>query len=99
MQGIKTVKDEVKAEKIIKEEQTTVKSENRFPKTPLADIAPAPGPQIGEKRTIDLTLDEDADVIQLFDVTPTKKTKSRRLASGRRETANFIDLGEAEYEH
>jgi len=58
MQGIQTVKDEVKAEKIIKEEQTTVKRENRFSQTPLAH-----GPQIGEKRTIDLTLDDEEDYV------------------------------------
>lgn len=66
MQGIRAVTDEVKAEKIIKEEQTTVKRENNLPKTPLADIAPAYGRQIGEKRTIDLTLDEDEDEVVVF---------------------------------
>lgn len=61
MQGIQTVKAEVRAGKIIKEEQTTMKRENTFPKTPLADVAPAYGRQIGEKRTIDLTMDDDDD--------------------------------------
>lgn len=61
MQGTQAVKVEVKAEKITKEEQTTVTRENKLPKTPLADVAPAYGRQIGEKRTIDLTMDDDDD--------------------------------------
>lgn len=60
MEGIQT---EATAEKIIKEKQTIAKRESRFPKTPLADMAPSPAPQIAEKRTIDLTLDDDEDEI------------------------------------